>query len=82
LLVNRPIARRVRAWWPALGRHGVPDRGSAGFVAGTAATKVECELFRLFAGVRVDHELPQRHPAVVAGVGALGLVVVVLGRWV
>jgi hypothetical protein len=50
-------------------------------VTGAAAAKVECELFRFFAGLRIDHDLPERHPAVVAGVGALVLVVVILGGW-
>jgi hypothetical protein len=37
--------------------------------AGTAAAKVEREFFYLFARLRVEGDLPYRHPAVVAGVG-------------
>src|SRR3954447_15364900 len=62
---------RPRRWW----MHGLSDRFSAGFAAGAPAAKVKRELFRLFAGLRVDHDLPQRHPAAVAGVEALVLVV-------
>ena len=47
-----------------------------------AAAKVEREFFYLFARFRVEGDLRERHPAIVAGVGALVLVVVILGRWV
>jgi hypothetical protein len=49
-------------------------------VAGAAATKVEREFFYLFACLRVEGDLPYRHPAVVAGVGMV--LIVILGRWV
>jgi hypothetical protein len=49
-----------------------------------AAAEVERELFYLFARLWIDHDLPKRHPAVVAGVGDsfAVLVVVILGGWV
>jgi hypothetical protein len=49
-----------------------------------AAAKVEREFFYLFARLRVDHDLAYRYPAIVTGVGALVVVVVILilGRWV
>jgi hypothetical protein len=40
-------------------------------LAGAAAAKVERKFFYLFAGLRVEGDLPYRHPAIVAGVGAL-----------
>jgi len=54
---------------------------SASFVSATAA-EVKRVLLRLLARLRVDHDLSKRYPAIVAGVGALVLVVVVLARWV
>jgi transcriptional regulator with XRE-family HTH domain len=45
-----------------------------------AAAKVEREFFYLFARLRVEGDLPYRHPAVVAGVGMV--LVLVLGGWV
>jgi hypothetical protein len=51
-----------------------------------AAAEVEGELLRLLARLGIDHDLPERHPAIVAGVGARFAnrldVVVILGRWV
>jgi hypothetical protein len=41
------------------------------FAGGAAAAKVEREFFYLFARLRVEGDLPYRHPAVVAGVWAL-----------
>jgi len=46
------------------------------------AAEVKRVLLRLLARLRVDHDLSKRYPAIVAGVGALVLVVVVLARWV
>jgi hypothetical protein len=40
------------------------------------AAKVERELFYLFARLRVEGDLPYRHPAVVAGVVGMVLIVV------
>jgi hypothetical protein len=48
--------------------------------AGAAAAKVEREFFYLFTRLRVEGDLPYRHPAVVAGMGTV--LVLVLGRWV
>ena len=48
--------------------------------AGAAAAKVEREFFYLFARLRVEGDLPYRHPAIVAGVGMA--LILVLGRWV
>jgi hypothetical protein len=64
--------------------HGLSGRGLAGFVARTAAAKVERELLCLLAGLGIDDHLAYRHPAVVAGVGTLGLVVAgrFFGGWV
>jgi len=45
------------------------------------AAEVKRVLLRLLARLRVDHELAYRYPAVVAGVGALVLVIVVLSGW-
>jgi hypothetical protein len=50
--------------------------------AGAAAAEVECVLLYLFARFRVEGDLRERYPAVVAGVGPLVLVVEILGRWV
>src|SRR5829696_8436412 len=47
-----------------------------------AAAKVERVLFRLLARFGIDHDLSKRCPAIVAGVGALVLMVMVLGGWV
>jgi hypothetical protein len=52
---------------------------SASF-AGAAAAKVEREFFYLFARLRINRDLPYRHPAVVADVGMV--LILVLGRWV
>jgi len=46
-----------------------------------AAAEVKRVLLRLLARLGVDHDLAYRYPAIVAGVGALA-VVVILGRWV
>src|SRR5215217_6667888 len=46
-----------------------------------AATKIECVLLYLLARLRVEGDLAYRYPAIVAGVGALVLVVI-LSRWV
>jgi len=43
--------------------------------------EVQGELLRLLARLRVDHDLAYRHPTVVAGVGALVLVLA-FGGWV
>jgi|SRR5215212_8802533 transcriptional regulator with XRE-family HTH domain len=51
---------------------------SASF-AGAAAAKVEREFFYLFARLRINRDLPYRHPAVVADVGMV--LILVLGRW-
>jgi hypothetical protein len=60
-------------------------------VAGTAAAKVEREFFYLFARLRVEGDLAYRHPAIVAGVGALvgddvvvlvEMRIMILSRWV
>jgi hypothetical protein len=48
--------------------------------AGAAATEVQGELLRLLARLRVGDHLPYRHPAVVAGVGMV--LIVILGGWV
>jgi len=44
-------------------------------VAGAAATEVKRVLLCLLTRVAVDHEQSYRYPAIVAGVGALVLVV-------
>jgi len=58
-------------------------RLSASF-ASAAAAEVERVLLRLLTRLGVDHDLAYRYPAIVAGVGAFVLVVVVLTRsgWV
>jgi hypothetical protein len=48
--------------------------------AGVAAAKVEREFFYLFARLRVEGDLPYRHPAVVAGVGMV--LILILSGWV
>ena len=57
--------------------------------ASAAAAKVEREFFYLFARLRVEGDLPYRHPAVVAGMGTLKAgvirlygVVLLLSGWV
>jgi hypothetical protein len=52
---------------------------SASF-ASAATTEVEREFFYLFARLRVEGDLPYRHPAVVAGVRMI--LILVLGGWV
>jgi len=46
------------------------------------AAEVERELFYIFARLRVNRNLAYCHPAIVAGTGALVLVVVILSGWV
>jgi hypothetical protein len=45
------------------------------------AAEVQSELLRLLARLGIDHDLAYADPAVVAGVGALTLVVILSG-WV
>ena len=47
-----------------------------------AAAEVKRELLSLLACLGIDHELAYRHPAIVAGVEELVLVVVILTGWV
>jgi len=47
-----------------------------------ATAEVQGELLRLLASLGIDNRLAYRHPAVVAGVGTLVLVVVLVGGWV
>ena len=42
------------------------------------AAEVQGVLLRLVAGLRVDHELRERYPAIVTGVGTIMVVVIVL----
>jgi hypothetical protein len=58
----------------------VGDAGVASF-ASAAAAKVKREFFYLFARLRVEGDLPYRHPAVVAGVRVI-MMIMIFSRWV
>src|SRR5215217_2546180 len=79
VLLPRVVSERLESsWWPALGSHGVGSRtGLSASFASATATEVERKLLYLLARLGVDHDLAYRYPAIVAGVGAFVLVVVV-----